>query len=109
MTLTVTDPVALGFDARTARTASPSSSGPEYLDSGKLPHAAVLVSRAGEPALVSGGGRGARLASRCEEDAIFRIASMTKPITSVAFMAVGGGMPGRAGRRRSADVLPEWL
>ena len=50
----------------------------KYLDSGKLPFASLLI------------GRGDDIAhqwhSGVAEDAIFRIASMTKPITSVAFM-----------------------
>ena len=49
-----------------------------YLDSGKLPFASVLVGRGDDIAL--------QWSSGVAEDAIFRIASMTKPITSVAFM-----------------------
>ena len=49
-----------------------------YLDTGKLPFASVLVGRGDDIAL--------RWSSGVAEDAIFRIASMTKPITSVAFM-----------------------
>ena len=49
-----------------------------YLDTGKLPFAAVLVGRGDDIAL--------QWSSGVAEDAIFRIASMTKPITSVAFM-----------------------
>ena len=49
-----------------------------YLDNGKLPFASVLVGRGDEIAL--------QWSSGVTEDAIFRIASMTKPITSVAFM-----------------------
>jgi CubicO group peptidase (beta-lactamase class C family) len=49
-----------------------------YLDNGKLPFAAVLVGRGDDIAL--------QWSSGVAEDAIFRIASMTKPITSVAFM-----------------------
>ena len=62
----------------------------KYLDTGLLPHAQVLVARDGELAHFSsqgearegGTGRGAAI----DEGSIFRIASMTKPITSVAFM-----------------------
>ena len=50
----------------------------EYLDSGKLPFAALLVGRGDDIAL--------QWSSGVADDAIFRIASMTKPITSVAFM-----------------------
>ena len=49
-----------------------------YLDSGKLPFASVLVGRGDDIAL--------QWSSGVAENAIFRIASMTKPITSVAFM-----------------------
>jgi len=49
-----------------------------YLDNGKLPFASVLVGRGNDVAL--------QWSSGVAEDAIFRIASMTKPITSVAFM-----------------------
>ena len=50
----------------------------QYLDSGKLPFASLLVGRGDEIALQWNSG--------VADDAIFRIASMTKPITSVAFM-----------------------
>ena len=49
-----------------------------YLDTGKLPFASVLVGRGEEIAYQWRSGVG--------EDAIFRIASMTKPITCIAFM-----------------------
>jgi len=49
-----------------------------YLDNGKLPFASVLVGRGNDVAL--------QWSSGVADDAIFRIASMTKPITSVAFM-----------------------
>ena len=58
-----------------------------YLDSGKLPNAQILVSRDGEIVHFSSQGP-AREGSRTpiDEGSIFRIASMTKPVTSVAFM-----------------------
>lgn len=49
-----------------------------YLDNGKLPFASLLVGRGDDVAL--------QWSSGVADDAIFRIASMTKPITSVAFM-----------------------
>jgi CubicO group peptidase (beta-lactamase class C family) len=49
-----------------------------YLDNGKLPFASLLVGRGDDIAL--------NWSSGVAEDAIFRIASMTKPVTSVAFM-----------------------
>ena len=57
----------------------------KYVDKGRLPHAATLVARHGEIAHVSCIGE-ARPGIALKEDAIFRIASMTKPITSVALM-----------------------
>ena len=57
----------------------------KYVDTGRLPHAATLVSRRGEIAHLSCIGD-ARPGAALKEDAIFRIASMTKPITSIAFM-----------------------
>ena len=50
----------------------------KYLDTGKLPFADVLIARGDEVAYRSTQG--------VDEDAIFRIASMTKPVTSIAFM-----------------------
>ncbi len=50
----------------------------KYLDTGLLPFASLLVGRGDEIAY--------RWTSGVAEDAIFRIASMTKPITSIAFM-----------------------
>ncbi len=49
-----------------------------YLDNGKLPFASLLVGRGDDIAL--------QWSSGVADDAIFRIASMTKPVTSVAFM-----------------------
>jgi len=57
----------------------------KYVDKGRLPHAATLVARHGEIAHISCIGE-ARPGTALAEDAIFRIASMTKPITSVALM-----------------------
>jgi CubicO group peptidase (beta-lactamase class C family) len=50
----------------------------KYLDTGKLPFASLLIGRGDEIAH--------RWTSGVGEDAIFRIASMTKPLTSIAFM-----------------------
>ncbi len=58
-----------------------------YLDTGKLPHAQVLVAHRGEIAHFSSQGAAREgEAAQIDESTIFRIASMTKPITSVAFM-----------------------
>jgi CubicO group peptidase (beta-lactamase class C family) len=50
----------------------------KYLDTGKLPFASLLIGRGDEIAH--------RWTSGVGDDAIFRIASMTKPITSIAMM-----------------------
>src|SRR3546814_13722133 len=55
----------------------------KYIDTGRLPHAATLVSRRGEIVHRSVIGE-ARPGEALKEDAIFRIASMTKPVTSIA-------------------------
>lgn len=50
----------------------------KYLDTGLLPHGALLIGRGDEIAYLWSSG--------VEADAIFRIASMTKPVTSIALM-----------------------
>lgn len=58
-----------------------------YLDTCKLPHAQVLIAHRGQ--IVHFSSQGAARegdARQIDEGTIFRIASMTKPVTSVAFM-----------------------
>ncbi len=75
--MTISDPRDLGFlPDRLERINAHIQT--NYLDTGKLPHAALLIGRGDEVAHLWSSG--------VETDAIFRIASMTKPITSVAFM-----------------------
>ena len=57
-----------------------------YLDNGLLPHAQVLVARDGEIAHFSSQGPAREGGKAIDEGSLFRIASMTKPVTSVAFM-----------------------
>lgn len=58
-----------------------------YLDSGEFPHTQLLVSRDGEIVHFSSQGKAREGgATTIDEGSMFRIASMTKPITSVAFM-----------------------
>lgn len=57
-----------------------------YLDTGLLPNAQVLVARDGEIAHFSSQGTAREVGKAIDEGSLFRIASMTKPITSVAFM-----------------------
>jgi CubicO group peptidase (beta-lactamase class C family) len=82
--LTVSDPRDLGFlPDRLARIDADIKA--KYIDTGLLPHAALLVGRGDEIAHLSLQGD-ARPGQALQQDAIFRIASMTKPVTSVAFM-----------------------
>ncbi len=82
--ITVTAPAELGFlPDRLERI--PAHLKAKYLDSGKLPHAALLIGRGDEVAHLSIQGD-ARPGQPLKEDAIFRIASMTKPMTSIIFM-----------------------
>ena len=57
-----------------------------YLDSGKLPHAQLLLARDGEIVHFSHQGAAREGGAPVDEGTLFRIASMTKPITSIAFM-----------------------
>ena len=58
-----------------------------YIDSGRLPHAQLLISRDGEVVHFSSQGVAREGSDKAiDEGSIFRIASMTKPVTSVAFM-----------------------
>ena len=78
-------PHELGFDgARLARIDAFLKEA--YLDTGRLKNTQILVARDGQPVHYGHGGtlRDDGIAMR--EDALFRIASMTKPITSIAFM-----------------------
>jgi CubicO group peptidase (beta-lactamase class C family) len=103
--LTLSDPVDLGFDpARLARIDTHLRA--SYLDNGRFPHAALLIGRGDEIAHLSLMGD-ARPGEPLQPDAIFRIASMTKPITSIAFMQLV-----EQGRVALADpitrILPEF-
>ena len=57
-----------------------------YLDTGRLKNVQLLVSREGQPAYYHHGGTLRDDGTPMREDALFRIASMTKPVTSIAFM-----------------------
>jgi CubicO group peptidase (beta-lactamase class C family) len=80
----LSDPRSFGFDPdRLARIDDFLER--EYLVPRRMPHAQLLVARDGVPVHLSTQGK-ARPGERLREDAIFRIASMTKPVTSVAYM-----------------------
>jgi len=57
-----------------------------YLDSGKLPHAQLLLARNGQIVHFSHQGPAREGGAPVDETTLFRIASMTKPVTSLAFM-----------------------
>ena len=57
-----------------------------YLDNGKLPNAQVLVAHRGEIAHFSSQGPAREGGKAIDDASLFRIASMTKPVTSIAFM-----------------------
>lgn len=57
-----------------------------YLDTGLLPNAQLLIARDGEIVHFSHQGAAREGGASIDEGSLFRIASMTKPITSLAFM-----------------------
>ena len=79
-----------------------------YLDTGRLPHAQILISRDNEIVHFSSQGAAREGSGKAiDEGSIFRIASMTKPITSIAFMMlVEEGKV--AVDTLVADILPEF-
>ncbi|MBB4155251.1 CubicO group peptidase (beta-lactamase class C family) [Sphingomonas jinjuensis] len=84
--MTIAEPGAHGFDA--GRLAAIDAFVKErYLDTGLLPHAQLLVARDGEIVHLSSQGAAREDGTSAIDDrSLFRIASMTKPVTSVAFM-----------------------
>lgn len=78
-----------------------------YLATGKLPHMQLQVSRDEQMLLSVARGHARATGEPLHEDALYRIASMTKPVTSVAFM-----MLVEAGRvaldTPVADIIPEF-
>lgn len=80
-------PEELGFDSQ--RLDRIGAVGRRYVDEGKLPCAAVQVARGGEVVYSDVCGMADVEAARpATDDTIFRIYSMTKPITSVVLMAL---------------------
>ena len=79
------DPVSLGFDAeRLSRI--PKFLHDTYVGNGRLPMTQLIVARDGQPVFYDAQGTMGENRGALRDDAIFRIASMTKPVTSVAFM-----------------------
>ncbi|MGB3167320.1 MAG: serine hydrolase [Alteraurantiacibacter sp.] len=83
--LDIADPASLGFDPerldRIGRFLEDTYVGP-----GRLPNAQVLVAREGTPVYHAKAGTLTGDSDTLPDDALFRIASMTKPVTSIAFM-----------------------
>src|SRR3990167_7126509 len=85
MAIEVIDPVDAGMNAE--RLARIPAYFEGYVDKGKLPCVAALVARGGQVAHLSFRGATEMGGSRpVDENTIYRIYSMTKPITSVAAM-----------------------
>lgn len=79
------DPAAFGFDPeRLARIDGFLAD--SYVATGKLPFAQVLVARDGVPVHFGQAGTMRADGTPIRADALVRIASMTKPVTSIAFM-----------------------
>ncbi|MBX3564705.1 MAG: beta-lactamase family protein [Sphingomonas sp.] len=76
---------ALGFDTSRLARIEPYLQ-KRYIDSGVLPHCQLLIARDGQIAHFSHQGSARDGGKPIDETSLFRIASMTKPITSVAFM-----------------------
>ena len=102
--LLLASPAALGFDAdRLARIDRFLAE--RYVEPGLLPCALLLVARRGEVVHRSVLGHASlERGQRLEEDTIFRIYSMTKPVTSVALM-----MLVEEGRIALDDPVEKWL
>jgi CubicO group peptidase (beta-lactamase class C family) len=103
----IKDPAKHGFDAAQLNRLDAFLK-ERYIDSGKLPNAQLLVSRHGEVVHFSSQGAARDGSDKpIDEGSLFRIASMTKPITSVGFM-----MLVEAGKvavdTPVQDVLPEF-
>ena len=104
MSLPLASPRSLGFDAdRLARIDRFLAE--RYVDPGLLPCAQLLVARRGELVHRSVLGHASlEKKQRLADDTIFRIYSMTKPVTSVAFM-----MLVEEGRIAIDDPVAKWI
>lgn len=79
------DAGTLGFDdERLARIAPFLAK--TYIDSGRLPNAQLVIARYGQPVHYTKLGSMGDDKRELRDDVLFRIASMTKPVTSIAFM-----------------------
>ncbi|HVF93021.1 MAG TPA: serine hydrolase domain-containing protein [Sphingomonas sp.] len=85
VTVTIADPARHGF-APDRLAAIDRFLAERYVASGKLPNTQLLVARDGEVVHLSSNGTAREGGAAIDETSLFRIASMTKPITSIAFM-----------------------
>ena len=83
--LDTTASAALGFDQDRLDRIEPFLRS-AYLDTGRLPMMQVSVARDGKPVYRTQMGTMGEGREALRDDALFRIASMTKPVTSIAFM-----------------------
>ena len=84
----IEDPASHGFDAARLRRVDRFLA-ETYVEPGLLPCAQLLVARDGVPVhFTTQGVHRADGGAPLREDAVFRVASMTKPVTSLAFMAL---------------------
>ena len=79
------DAGTMGFDAERLARIAPFLA-ETYIDSGRLPNAQLVIARDGKPVHYTALGSMGDDRRPLRDDALFRIASMTKPVTSVAFM-----------------------
>jgi len=79
------DPASLGFDPEKLGRI-PQFLKDNYIDNGRLPMTQLVVARDGQPLFYDAQGTMGEGRSDLRDNAIFRIASMTKPVTSIAFM-----------------------
>lgn len=79
------DPKAHGFDTERLQNIG-SFLQATYLDTGRLPMTQLVVARDGVPVYYDARGKMGEGREELRDDAVFRIASMTKPVTSIAFM-----------------------
>ncbi|MAS43095.1 MAG: penicillin-binding protein [Rhodobacteraceae bacterium] len=96
------DPAALGFDPE--RLAAIDSRLTAAIEAGDMPGASILIARHGEIVHASTLGKVAPDGPPMARDTIFRIYSMTKPITSVAIM-----MLAEQGRLSMSDPVAKHL
>jgi len=81
----IAKPESHGFDATRLRRIDAFLQ-ERYIDSGKLPNAQLLIGREEEIVHFTSLGAAREGGSPVDETSLFRIASMTKPVTSIAFM-----------------------